>query len=134
MVDYKGKRLTIRYCEQPEGEDDLQVWRPPSLHKALSHFPGGKGKNAMATMAARRKYLADQGQLRAPDHWNTEAKLPNDKHFFAIKAGKLRAYGWFSDRHKGVFFISHFAFKRGPKLSKEDERLVIRNWREIEEK
>ena len=64
-------------------------------------------------MAARRKHLADRGQLRSPDHWNTEGRLPDGKHFFAIKADKIRAYGWYSVRHKGVFYISHFAFKKG---------------------
>ncbi|WP_019570116.1 hypothetical protein [Thioalkalivibrio sp. ALE11] len=47
--------------------------------------------------------------------------------------GKLRAYGWFSTRYKGVFYISHFAFKKGQKLSSQDEQRVINNWRRIEE-
>lgn len=134
MVEYKGKRLIIRYYEQPVGEGCPEGWMPPSLLEALGHMPESKGKNVMATMTARRKYLADQGLLRAPDHWNTEGDLPNGKRFYAIKAGRLRAYGWFSDKFKGVFFVSHFAFKKGQKLTKEDTRLVIRNWREIEEK
>ena len=133
MVDYKGKRLTIRYCEQPSKTENLKTWRPPSLQDALSHLLEGKRDKAMATMTARRKHLADNGQLRAPDHWNTEGNLPTGKHFYAIKAGRLRAYGWFSDKHKSVFFISHFAFKSGKKLTKEDSRLVVRNWRNIEE-
>jgi len=71
-------------------------------------------------MVARRKLLADNGQLRSPDHWNTEADLPNGKKFYAIKADKIRAYGWFSSKHKGVFYISHFAFKQGQKLATTD--------------
>lgn len=134
MVEYRGKRLTIRYCEQPETGDAPETWRPPSLVDALSHLSEAKGKNAMATLIARRNHLADAGQLRFPDFWNTEGVLPNGKHFYAIKAGKLRAYGWFSNKHNGVFFISHFAFKRQQKLSREDSRLVIRNWRDIEER
>jgi len=85
-------------------------------------------------MAARRQHLANEGQLRSPDHWNTEGRLPDNKHFFAIKAGKIRAYGWFSDRNKGIFYISHFAFKKGQKLSREDSHKVIQNWRQIEER
>jgi hypothetical protein len=84
-------------------------------------------------MAERRERLANQGQLRAPDHWNSEGTLPDGKQFYAMKAGQLRAYGWFSRRHKSVFYISHFAFKRGQKIAREDSNRVIRNWRAIEE-
>jgi hypothetical protein len=59
--------------------------------------------------------------------------LPDKKQFYAIKADKVRAYGWFSTRHSGVFYISHFAFKRGQKLAPADTRRVIANWRSIEE-
>jgi hypothetical protein len=114
-------------------EDDPSSWRAPSWDEALSHIPAGKHDNLWATMAARRQHLANVGQLRSPDHWNTEGDLPDGKHFFAIKAGKLRAYGWFSSRYKGVFYISHFAFKKGQKLASEDTNLVIQNWRRIEE-
>ena len=85
-------------------------------------------------MAARREHLANTGPLRSPDHWNTEGELPDGKHFYAIKVGKIRAYGWFSVRHKGVFYISHFAFKKGQRLAREDCSRVIANWRQIEEK
>ncbi len=134
MIEYTGKRLIIRYYEQPKDGEDPATWRPPSLGAALSHIQAGKRNKVMATMKARRQHLADIGQLRSPDYWNTEGLLPNEKHFYAIKAGKLRAYGWFSDQHKGVFYISHFAFKKGKKLSKEDTGIVVRNWRDIEEK
>ena len=82
-------------------------------------------------MMARRNYFADQGQLRSPDYWNTEGILPDGKHFYAIKVDRLRAYGWFSRRDKGVFYISHFAYKKGQKLSPEDANKVISNWRKI---
>lgn len=84
-------------------------------------------------MTARRHMLADKGQLRSPDYWNTEGDLPNLKKFYALKADKIRAYGWFSGRHKGVFYISHFAFKKGQKLAASDTHRVIENWRQIEE-
>ena len=84
-------------------------------------------------MIARRNFLADGGQLRSPDHWNTEGSLPRGGHFYAIKVDQLRAYGWFSARHPGVFYISHFAFKRGQKLAAADADQVIANWRLIEE-
>lgn len=133
MVEFKGKRLTIRYFEQPSAEEDPVTWLPPSLVDSLGHMPAGTVDKIMATMGARRQLLADGVQLRSPDHWNTEGLLPNGKHFYAIKSNKLRAYGWFSSRHKAVFFISHFAFKASEKLSPEDANLVVHNWREIEE-
>lgn len=77
--------------------------------------------------------LAETGRLRSPDYWNTEGDLPNGKKFYAIKADRIRAYGWFSNRDRGVFYISHFAFKKGKKLAAEDTNRVIRNWRAIEE-
>jgi hypothetical protein len=84
-------------------------------------------------MAARREYLADHALLRVPDHWNAEGVLPDGKQFYALKAGPLRAYGWFSNRFKGVLFISHFAFKRGQKIARHDAARVIRSWRAVEE-
>jgi hypothetical protein len=84
-------------------------------------------------MLVRREYLANEGRLRSPDHWNTEGTLPDGKLFYAIKADRLRAYGWFSGRHKRVFYISHFACKKGQKLAQEDTNQVIKNWRLIEE-
>lgn len=133
MFEYQGKRLTIRCCEQPpDGEDD-PGWMPPSWQEALQHIPANKHPGVFAKMTARRQYLADEGRLRTPDYWNTEGDLPDSKKFFAIKVDRIRAYGWYSSQHKGVFYISHFAFKKGQKLAAEDTRRVIRNWRHIEE-
>lgn len=133
MPEYQGVRLTIRHCEQPPADIDPSSWQPPSWLEALQHIPAAKHPGITAKMAARRKHLADHGQLRSPDHWNTEGTLPNGKHFYAIKADKVRAYGWFSTRYKGIFFISHFAFKKGQKLARADTNRVIANWRQIEE-
>lgn len=133
MPEYQGIRLTIRYCEQPPAGIDTNFWQPPSWLEALQHIPAAKRLGITAKMAARRQYLADHGQLRSPDHWNTEGTLPNGKHFYAVKTDKIRAYGWFSTRHKGVFYISHFAFKKGQKLASADINRVIANWRQIEE-
>lgn len=133
MMDYQGKKLTIRYCESPPTEADPATWEPPSWSAALQNFPASKRDGVKAKMLARRNYLADGGQLRSPDHWNTEAALPDGKRFYAIKVDKLRAYGWFSSRHTGVFYISHFAYKQGQKLAAEDTNRVTTNWRLIEE-
>jgi hypothetical protein len=132
MVEYRGRQLVIRYCEQLlAGSDPRRV--PPSWNEAIHHVPAGKRNRLVAQMAARREYLANHGLLRVPDHWNTEGALPDGKQFYALKAGPLRAYGWYSSRYKGVFFVSHFAFKRGQKIAREDASRVIRNWRTQEE-
>lgn len=132
-LEYRGTRLTIRYCEQPPEGVEPHGWIPPSWQKALQHIPAPKHPSCWAKMLVRREHLANEGRLRSPDHWNTEGMLPDDKHFYAIKVDRLRAYGWFSSRHKGVFYISHFAYKKGQKLAQEDTNQVIKNWRLIEE-
>jgi hypothetical protein len=129
MVEFRGTKLTIRYCEQPPGGEEPATWWPPSWHEALSHIPAGKHKNINAAMAARVQTLANEGRLRSPDYFNTEGELPDGSRFYAIKVGKVRAYGWYSNRHKGIFFVSHFAFKKGQKLSSKDTNEVVRNWR-----
>jgi hypothetical protein len=129
---HQGKRLTIRHCEQPTEDDDLTRWSPQSWQEAIAHLPNNKHQGIFAKMAARRAFLADMGSLRSPDHWNTEGTLPDGKHFYAMKVDKIRAYGWFSSRHKGVFYISHYAYKKGAKLAEEDTRKICSNWRNIE--
>lgn len=133
MIEYVGARCTIRYCEQPAAGEDPMTWIPPSWTEALGHVQANKRDGITAKMVARRQLLADQGQLRSPDHWNTEGNLPDGKRFSAIKADRIRAYGWFSSRYKGIFYISHFAFKQGQKLALSDTNRVIDNWRQIEE-
>jgi hypothetical protein len=133
VLEYQGIRLTIRYCEQPPQGVDPSAWSPPSWDQALAHIPAKKHGSIFAKMLARQTILADKAQLRSPDHWNTEGETPDGKRFYAIKVDKIRAYGWFSIRHKGVFFISHFAFKKGQKLASSDANRVIANWRKFEE-
>ena len=133
MEEYRGGRLTIRYCEQPPPGSDTGSWMPPSLREALDSIQAVKRGNCLARLTARRQQLADTGRLRSPDYWNTEGELPNGKHFYAIKVDRLRAYGWFSNRHRGVFYISHFTFKRRQKLAQQDTNRLIQNWRTIEE-
>jgi len=134
MLEYRGSRLTIRYCEQPSGDADPATWQPPSWQEAVNHVPAKKHNAIWAKMVARREILANKGQLRSPDYWNTEGDLPDGKPFYAIKPDtKIRAYGRYSKRYRGVFYISHFAFKKGQKLSSKNTMRVITNWRNIEE-
>jgi hypothetical protein len=111
---------------------DLASWVPPSWQEALARIPANKREGIAAKMVARRRILANERRLRSPDYWNTEGELPSGKHFYAIKADRIRAYGWFAEREKGVFWISHFAFKKGQKLASADANRVIENWRRIE--
>lgn len=121
--EHQGKRLTVRYCQNAE----------ESLKEALESLPIKKHSACLAQLVARRNQLADHGKLRSPDHWNTEGNLPNSNRFYAIKVGKIRAYGWFSDRYKGVFYISHFTYKDTQKLDKSDLKRVCNHWRKIEQ-
>ncbi len=129
MQEYKGKKLTIRHCEEsPENEPT------PSWNEALEHIDTHKQNTCYAQMKARRDQLADVGVIRNREHFNDEGKLPNNSKFYAIKlCTKVRAYGWFSKKHKSVFYISHYAYKNQKKLSKLDTDKVISNWRTIEE-
>lgn len=133
MKEHRGAKLVIRYCEQPPSGSQADSWMPQSLSEALASIPAHKHARCLARLAARREQLADTGRLRSPVYWNTEGTLPNGKHFYAIKVDRLRAYGWFSSRDRGVFYISHFAFKKGQKLARQDTNRVIHNWRQIEE-
>ena len=121
----KGMRLEVRFSE-----DDPQS----NFKEALDRWRGNTAKQAslVARMYAQLQRLADTGQLRSPDKWRTESTLPNNKHYYAVKMGKIRAYGWYSTKYAGVFYISHFAFKRSEKLHKDDHHRVMKNWNNIE--
>jgi hypothetical protein len=80
----------------------------------------------------RLKRLAAEAKLSVPDHFNKECVLPNGKDSWAVKASKIRAYGWYSDALKGTFMVSHFAYKRGAKMARADKNKVIANWRSFE--
>lgn len=120
--EYAGLRLKIRYCEA----DPRESW-----NEAIGHIEPHRIDSTKAKMTALRKRLADFGKIRSKEHFRTEGDLPDGSHFYALKSHKIRAYGWFSN---GVFYISHFAYKKGQKLSKADTNKVIANWRKIEGK
>jgi len=135
MMEHRGRKLTIRYCEaEIEATDETggRSMVTQSWVDALADVPKGKRGGIYARFIALRNYLADGNQLRSPDRWNTEGDLPDGKHFYAIKVDKIRAYGWFSTRHTGVFYISHFTKKRGQKLAAEDTKRVVSSWRKEE--
>lgn len=121
----KGMRLEVRFAE-----DDPQSNFKEALDRWRANIE--KQKLLMARMYTQLQQLADTGQLRSPDKWRTESTLPNNKHYYAVKMGKIRAYGWYSTKYAGIFYISHFAFKRSEKLHKDDHNRVTGNWNNIE--
>ncbi len=123
-LEIRGGKLTIRYCAGAK----------ESLTVAFAAITEQSHAATKASFKARQDYLKDRGSLRSPDHMNTEAELPDGSKFYAIKTNQgLRAYGWFSKKHRSVFYISHFICKKRQKLKQEDTNRVIQNWREIEE-
>lgn len=121
--EHKGSRFTIRYCEGAKESYDA----------AIAHVPEAKRKACIAQFIVRRNRLASGAQMRSPDHFNTEANLPDGKPFYAIKTTQgLRAYGWYG-RERGVFHISHFTFKNRQKLDPADTERACSNWRLIQE-
>lgn len=122
-TEHKGSRFTVRYCE---GAKD-------SYDAAMAHVPEAKRGACIAQFVARRNRLASGAQMRSPDHFNTEANLPDGKPFYAIKTTQgLRAYGWYG-RERGIFYISHFTFKTRQKLDPADTERVCNNWRLIQD-
>lgn len=120
-------RPSIEHCEDdPAGGS----WRD-----AIAHIPkeGNKHESCHARMAALQRRLARGEQVRNREHFRVEGALPNGQHFYAFKVGAIRAYGWFSSKCKGVFFISHYTFKARQKLDPADTEKVIANWRKLEE-
>jgi len=126
MVFAKGTRFEVRCVEGGWQSDFASV---------LSLLVAGKRNSAGTQLATRFERLANGMQLRNPDYMETEGKLPNGKRFYAVKAGgaKIRAYFWYSNKHKGVIYISHFAYKKQRKLSTSDSNRVKRNWKSVEE-
>jgi hypothetical protein len=112
---YEGNVLTIKHTEDaelslPKAEESAQL-------------------SCQAQLRRLTKRLADTGTLRSPQQFNNEGD-----GFYAIKARcGLRAYGWFSRRCRGVFYISHYVYKSKEKLSKKDKKKMKANRRGIEE-
>ena len=135
-LSIKGSRLTVRFVED---DDSMENWNElPSWKEATAIWQekdrckDTQIEKAYVQLHIKMQRMANGARLRNPDHFNTEADLPDKKKFYAIKQGKMRAYGWFSNAEKGVFIISHFACKKGRKLAPADTRRVVDNWEAIE--
>lgn len=134
MATRSSPGLSIWHCETDEQDPDAD---PPSWLESVARIPKPTEERiskVKAQMVARQRRLEAGEQLRSPDHFRTEGELPDGKHFYAIKVGDIRAYGWFSRKHKRVFIISHYKYKDSDKLDPVDTARVVANWRNVEER
>src|ERR1700683_1163923 len=95
---YVGKGKTIWLCDgAQESWDEAEALVPPNKQSCLTQF------------RARIAHYADTGQLRSPDHMNSEGD-----GCCVIKANcGLRAWGW--PQHvdgRAAFVISHVVLKK----------------------
>lgn len=79
-------------------------------------------RKRMARLEMLLRILADTGHLRSPDQFRQEGS-----GFWAVRAGSLRAYGWYGA--KGTFVISHVIYKKETKLDPSDSRRMEKNQR-----
>jgi hypothetical protein len=108
---YDGKRKTIwLYPGAQESWDDAESSIPPDKK-------GAKKKGSQAQFRARIAQFADTGELRSPDHMNSEGD-----GCFVIKANcGLRAWGWMQHvEGRAAFIISHVVLKRTKKADPAD--------------
>lgn len=87
-------------------------------------------KSCLAQFRARIAHYADSGQLRSPDHMNSEGD-----GCFVIKATcGLRAWGW--PQHvngKAAFVISHVVLKRSERADPAELQRTIAARKKVEE-
>jgi len=132
-VTITGTHLAIRFLENDKGDKAQDNWNKlGSWLEAAKHFKAEKADTIYVQMHIKMKRMSDGNRLRNPIHFNKEGDLPNGKKFYAIKQDKVRAYGWYSDSEKGVFIISHFAYKNRQQLSDKDKKKVVANWKRVE--
>lgn len=121
-----GSLLRIVHC--------LYAWE--SFIEALEHMPPNKRDSIKTQMDVMVNHLAN-GKRFSKDSFPQEGLLPSSpgkpgKHFYAFKKIPIRAYGWYSERFKKTFFISHYVYKKQDKLAQKDTIRVQGNWTRIE--
>ncbi|HFB65789.1 MAG TPA: hypothetical protein ENJ60_09645 [Aeromonadales bacterium] len=126
LEDIIGSKLRIK-----QAQDKYKAAQ--NLNNELSHV-NNSPLRVKVRLFAMLERLAEDGKLRMPKQFNKEATLGNKKHFYAIKPHKkIRAYGWYSSKYTGVFFISHYKYKKQQKLDSADTDRVNKMWREVED-
>jgi hypothetical protein len=109
--------------------------------RRVIHSPGALDSwEKVAAKLDHRKAALIEGQLIAVfDDWidgsrfhsgwaEPEGNLTRATKFFAIKRIPIRAYFWYSKKHKDTIVISHYVKKTWRKLRSEDTKLVKANW------
>jgi hypothetical protein len=109
--------------------------------RRVIHSPGALDSwEKVAAKLDDRKAALIEGQLIALfDDWingsrfhsgwaEPEGNLTRATKFFAIKRIPIRAYFWYSKKHKNTIVVSHYVKKIWRKLRPEDTRLVKANW------
>src|SRR5258708_30893422 len=119
---YVGRHKTILlYPGAQASWDEAELLVPP---------PKKKKSNGATQFRARIKLYADRGQLRSPDHMNSEGA-----GCLVIKANcGLRAWGW--PQHFGgraVFIISHVVLKKRQKADPADLARTVAAKKFVEE-
>lgn len=110
--------------------------------RRVIHSPGAlESWDAVARKLPVQKANVIEGQLiqlfsdwidgvRLHGNWaEPEANLDASTKFFAIKRIPIRAYFWYSQRHKDTIVISHYVKKTWLKLRQADINRVRKNWR-----
>jgi len=135
-LSIKGSRLIVRFIEDDdsmENWNELLSWKEATAAwQEKNRCKDSQIEKAYVQLYLKMERMANGARLRNPDHFNTEDSLPDGKKFYAIKQGKIRAYGWFSSAEKGTFIVSHFAYKKGQKLDAADTNRVVDSWKAIE--
>jgi hypothetical protein len=116
---YVGKRKTIWLCEGAQASwDAAEALVPSNKQSCLTQF------------RARIAHYADTGQLRSPDHMNSEGE-----GCCVIKANcGLRAWGW--PQHvngRAAFVISHVVLKKKESADPADRKRTIAARKNLEE-
>ena len=109
--------------------------------RRVIHSPGALDSwEKVAAKLDGRKAALIEGQLIALfDDWingsrfhsgwaEPEGNLTRATKFFAIKRIPIRAYFWYSKKHKNTIMVSHYVKKTWRKLRPQDTKLVKANW------
>ena len=108
-IYFQGVALTIKMTPDFSLSLDMVM----AIHHKNNDAHLAKGEKLI-------KQLANAGKLRSPDQFRQEGQ-----GFWAIKAGKIRFYGWY-ERDK-IFVLSHVIFKSTDKLAQADVNRMQKN-------
>lgn len=117
----------------------FDIWFCKKTQKRLEALGGDVIARKLLKAQMDWERLADHGKdSLSSENFPSEDYLPshegkNNERFYCFKRIPLRAYCWFSQKHEGRVYISHFIHKKKQKLDARDTEKVRKNWRRIEE-